>query len=171
MIVFEKKFDALNLDSVECANYLRYVAAKKFGLNLNMTQVQKLLYMAYGIALSAYKIRLTDERPQAWPFGPIFANVHEYTDFRYIPKKPTDPLPNETVRLFEKLLRKFGKTDDRTLSMWSCNPDRRNPWVKAKPRFFWQKWGKYMYDTDIYYWFKLVEQRVKGNKQKGKSND
>lgn len=171
MSVFEKKFDSLNLDSVECANYLRYIAANKFGLNLNMTQVQKLLYMAYGITLSSCKSQLTDERPQAWPFGPIFANVHEYTDFRYTPRKPTNLLPNETVRLFKKLLRRFGQTDDRTLSMWSCNPDKRNPWVKAKPRFFWQKWGKYMSNTDIYYWFQTMGQRVQKQIKKKEVND
>lgn len=171
MNMFEKKFDALNLDSVECANYIRYIAANKFGLNLNMTQVQKILYMAYGITLSAYKTQLTDERPQAWPLGPIFANVHEYTDFRYTPRKPTDELPNTTVRLFEKLIGDFGETNDRVLSMWSCNPDKRNPWIKAKPRFFWQKWGKYMSNTAIYYWFqsmKQCKQRSKSKKETSK---
>jgi len=157
MGIFEKEFEELELDSVECANCLRYIAATEFGLNLNMTQVQKLLYMAYGLALTSQHVQLTDERPHAWPFGAIFPNVHKYTDFRYTPKKPDDDIPEEVVNLFRIILKKFGETNPAKLSAWACNRDNRNPWIKARPKFFWQKWGRQMSNTAIYYWFRSMK--------------
>jgi uncharacterized phage-associated protein len=41
-------------------------------LTINMTKVQKLLYIAYGIYLAVRDERLTNEHPQAWPYGPVF---------------------------------------------------------------------------------------------------
>ena len=44
-----EEFESLDLDSVDVAQKIRYIAQTEFGLLLNMTQTQKLLYIAYGI--------------------------------------------------------------------------------------------------------------------------
>lgn len=36
---------------------------------VNMTKVQKLLYIVYGVYLSVNGERFTDEHPKAWPYG------------------------------------------------------------------------------------------------------
>lgn len=41
-----------------------------------MTKIHKLLYISYGIFLARENKRLTNEHPQAWPFGPVFPRVH-----------------------------------------------------------------------------------------------
>lgn len=156
-----KEFKKLGFNSVECANYLRYIAIEEFGLILNMTQVQKLLYMAYGVTLAINESQLLDEVPQAWPFGPIFPLVHKFTKFQYTPSKPTIELPNETKELFRKLVYLFGRVDPMELSEWSRHPKwamhQTNPWIKANPQGDTNRWGREMSNVDIYKWFKELE--------------
>lgn len=58
-------------NSVVMAKYI-LAYANKFGFTINMTKLQKLLYIAYGACLSVKNQRLVNEHPQAWPFGPVF---------------------------------------------------------------------------------------------------
>ena len=58
-------------NSVEVAKFIVATANNKH-LSINMTKVQKLLYIAYGIFLAVKGYRLTNEHPQAWPYGPVF---------------------------------------------------------------------------------------------------
>jgi len=66
-------------DSVTAANYLRAYAYDK-GVNLNVTQVQKLLFLAYGIGLAKFKTKLVGEEPKAWPYGPVFPRARKNFD-------------------------------------------------------------------------------------------
>jgi len=60
-----------NYDSVVVAKYIIAIANRQ-RIPINMTKVQKLLYIAYGIYLAVRGKRLTNEHPQAWPYGPVF---------------------------------------------------------------------------------------------------
>lgn len=63
--------DTYKYDSVTVANYIiAFANENKFFIN--MTKLQKLLYIAYGVYLSVKNERLTNEHPQAWPYGPVF---------------------------------------------------------------------------------------------------
>ncbi len=57
--------------SVKIAKYI-VATANANSISINMTKVQKLLYIAYGIFLAVKGYRLTNEHPQAWPYGPVF---------------------------------------------------------------------------------------------------
>ena len=124
-----EEFQALNLNSVDCANKIRLLAARNFRLNLNMTQTQKLLYISYGIELALEKKRLTDERPKAWPFGPVFPNVHRKSDFLIIPDDPKTEFPEEITSLFKDVIAKFGEIPASKLSEWSHS--KGSPWDKT----------------------------------------
>ncbi len=39
---------------------------------LNITKLQKLMYCCFGVVFAAYDIRLCDENPEAWQYGPVF---------------------------------------------------------------------------------------------------
>ena len=63
--------DTYKYDSVTVANYIiAFANQNKFFIN--MTKLQKLLYIAYGVYLYVKNERLTNEHPQAWPYGPVF---------------------------------------------------------------------------------------------------
>jgi len=63
------------VDSVEFAIYLNEKAKAK-DLSVNVTKIQKWLYICYGLYLAAYKKQLFNERPKAWDYGPAFPRVH-----------------------------------------------------------------------------------------------
>ena len=69
-------FKDLNYDSVEIAKALRYVGQNN-GYQFNQTQLNKLLYIAYGTLLVKKNERLTKERPSAWPYGPVFPRLQK----------------------------------------------------------------------------------------------
>lgn len=64
-----------NIDSIDFAIYLNE-KANQLGLDVNMTKIQKWLYVCYGIYLSRSKKQLFNERPKAWDYGPVFPNVY-----------------------------------------------------------------------------------------------
>lgn len=64
------------VDSVEFAIYLseKAIRAEK---HINVTKIQKLLYICYGLYLAHTKKQLLNERPAAWYYGPFFPRVHK----------------------------------------------------------------------------------------------
>lgn len=75
---FYRRMSATNLpyDSQLIAKYLYSLAYSK-GRTLNVTQLQKLLYIAYGFYLAEHGRSLMSEQPQAWPFGPVFPRTRK----------------------------------------------------------------------------------------------
>ena len=63
--------DNYKYSSVVLAYYIVALMNQR-GLEINMTKLQKLLYIAYGTYLAIKNQRLTNEHPQAWPYGPVF---------------------------------------------------------------------------------------------------
>ncbi len=73
------------LTSVDFANILRNMAYKRHLVNLNKTQVNKLLFMCYGVYLAFYGEKLFSETPKAWPYGPVFPNVYKQYSLYNVP--------------------------------------------------------------------------------------
>lgn len=117
------------------SNVMAYILykAKREQHPINKTQAQKLLYCCYGIILSQFNERLTDEHPKAWPFGPVFP-----TTFNDINKKRLNvdmavsferECPNEILELLNKTINTFWNYSATALSNWSHKKD--SPWDKA----------------------------------------
>lgn len=122
-------FEDIGLDSVIVANAIRYAAFKK-GLSINMTQINKLLYITYGSLLVDKKKRLTEEHPSAWPYGPVFPRVHrlvklsdDITDEAYKQIEAQDP---SITQLINDVVNKFGTLSATQLSAWSHQAN--SPW-------------------------------------------
>lgn len=72
------------LTGAECARMASLSAWSSGGVILGRTQMQKILYVCYGLWLAHTGSKLFDDVPVAWLYGPVFPSV-----FRgYIAEKP-----------------------------------------------------------------------------------
>lgn len=120
-------------DSVIAAKYLLALAYKK-GIVLNVTKVQKILYIAYGYFLSKYEHPIVNEQPRAWPFGPVFPRTRKKVEYNII-IEVSNPIFDE-IRQNEELTTKFDSIIDKyspysasQLSEWSHSVG--SPWYQS----------------------------------------
>lgn len=123
------------LTSLECSDFLNWTAYHKYGIALNKTQMQKLLYLWYGIYLARTEQRLfDDDSPKAWPFGPVFPRVNK----RFVPSQipPKESLPilklskdKEAFEVMRYVLEKYHSKSAFELSEWSH--EESGPWYKT----------------------------------------
>lgn len=148
-----KTFDSLALDSVEVAKAIRY-SGNQYGYKLNMTQINKLLYIIYGAWLVQKKQFLTTEKPSAWPYGPVFPKVHKNIklydavtkdDYEKIKK-----INSDITTLIDEVVSKFGNLTAGQLSEWSH--EENSPWYSAVHSSK-GKWNTKLNDEDIYNYF------------------
>jgi uncharacterized phage-associated protein len=121
--------------SEECAKYMLAYANSQ-GKKLNVTQVQKLLFIAYGIYLAKHngEDRLIEEHPQAWPYGPVFPRSKtklDYSkDYTLEELKPESVANDAEVKLLlESVVNDFSMIPANQLSSWSHSPG--SPWDKT----------------------------------------
>ena len=146
-------------NSVEVAKYIVAYWNDK-GAEINMTKLQKLLYIAYGSWLAVKNERLTDEHPQAWPYGPVFPTTRNYflkinfdnITFDNVPDelKKDNELENIISEIYNS---QFGSWLSNKLSAWSHL--KGSPWDKANNKKGF-KWGDRIEDKDIKKYFREV---------------
>lgn len=130
-------------DSTVVAKYLLALAYQK-GLVLNVTKVQKLLFIAYGYFLARYNHELMNEKPKAWPFGPVFPRTRSELDFSKIIEVSDDSLreiaADPTVtEVLGKIIDNYANFSATQLSEWSHMPG--SPWDKTtrETSFSWNQ--------------------------------
>lgn len=123
----------MELTSVDYADILRNMAYSRHAVNLNKTQVNKLLFMCYGFYLAfSGGQKLFSETPKAWPYGPVFPNVYKSYPFHDVPIAISDEKKAEwekNVRaknIFEQIVDKYCHVSAYDLSMWSHQ--QGGPW-------------------------------------------
>lgn len=128
-------------DSVHTAKYLLAIAYSE-NIVLNVTKVQKLLYIAYGYFLSEKGRILLSEAPRAWPYGPVFPNTRKDVDFSKIIPLDSDEFveiekDKDVTEFFELLVKKYSKYTAFQLSEWSHAEG--GPWdlITKRPNFNW----------------------------------
>jgi uncharacterized phage-associated protein len=114
---------------------------------MNMTKLQKLLYISYGIYLAVKDERLTDESPKAWPYGPVFPttrNILLKVDFQNFDINKDDECKEicndlEIKSLIELTLSNFGAWSAGQLTEWSHSEG--SPWdlTKQRENFDWNQ--------------------------------
>lgn len=141
------------------ACYIVAMANEK-GLSINMTKLQKLLYIVYGTYLALRNNRLTSEQPQAWPYGPVFPTVRNKLlkrDLSLInmnsPEVYAIRQDNEMRSLVRLVLNSFGGKTATTLTVWSHQSG--SPWdrVSSQEGF---KWGEVIPDEYIQEYFSSI---------------
>lgn len=77
----------MELQSLDYTRLISWIAYNKHNTILNKTQMQKLLFMCYGVYLTKHnKPLFSDDAPKAWPFGPVFPRSYR----RYMEIPPSD---------------------------------------------------------------------------------
>ena len=73
------------LTSIDYARLIQYVAQNFHRQSLNKTQVNKILFVVYGRYLATFGQPLfADDKPKAWPYGPVFPIVNKRIDIKEI---------------------------------------------------------------------------------------
>ena len=103
------------LDSVLLAKALRHMALIE-GIDLTQSQIQSILYIAYGVRLAQKNVRLMSEHPQMWQYGPVFPRAYNKL------RKDTTDGSDEYYSL---------KTDHPSIFTYLENCFRRYAWTKA----------------------------------------
>lgn len=110
-------------DSVLLGKYLLAVGYSQ-GKVLNVTKVQKMLYIAYGFFLAKYNRVLILETPKAWPYGPVFPRTRKKIDYSTVIN--IDELQfkeikqdQQVVDFFSELVKKYSKYTASQLARWS----------------------------------------------------
>ena len=130
-------------NSVTVACYIVAMANDR-GLDINMTKLQKLLYIAYGTYLALKERRLTNEHPKAWPYGPVFPTTRNKLlkkDLSKINLSSEDLKEinedQEMQSLINLVFDGFGNKNATTLTVWSHQSG--SPWdrVASQEGFTW----------------------------------
>lgn len=154
--------DTYKYNSVDVAKYI-VAKCNKEHLGINMTKMQKLLYIVYGSYLAVYDHRLTNEHPQAWPFGPVFPTTRNkllHKDFYEITLDDIDKdVANEMDgdknfnNIVDFILKEFGKWNATRLTLWSHKEG--SPWYfTTRQEYF--KWGDEIPDDYIQEYFDSI---------------
>ncbi|MDR0444729.1 MAG: DUF4065 domain-containing protein [Puniceicoccales bacterium] len=101
----------------------------------NNTKIQKLLYVLYGFYWAKRRLRLTNERPRLWPYGPVFVKVFEdiqKNDFYLDDTKASlfEAIEERDKEEFDPHIKSLGKCMASALSKWSH--EEGSPWSKTK---------------------------------------
>lgn len=145
--------------STEVAKLIIATANEK-KLSINMTKTQKLLYIAYGIHLAVRDVRLTDEHPQAWPYGPVFPTTRKRLlkeDLYSITKDDAElreiSQDEDMTALVELVFKHFGMWSAQTLTIWSHKDG--SPWQRTVSSEGFD-WGEQIPDSYIKPYFQRM---------------
>ena len=143
------EFEEMKCDSVMIANALLW-KAQQSGVSMNLTKINKILYIIYGFTLSMFKKRLTEEHPKAWPYGPVFPRVNKKVD-PSLPASSEDyeKLPEMIRSIIDGAIHSFGNWTAAELSAWSHQAG--GPWDLTYKMS--SKWNTVIDDSLIYDYF------------------
>lgn len=153
-------------NSVDMARYL-VAYANEHGFTINMTKLQKLLYIAYGTYLAPKNRRLINEHPQAWPYGPVFQTTRDKLLKKNLSGIRSSDQGLETIKndnevqaLLKLVFDSFGSKTATTLTVWSHQSG--SPWdrVSSQEGF---TWGEIIPDKYIQEYFNSILIRNGGN--------
>lgn len=146
-------------NSVVMAKYIVAFANER-QISINVTKIQKLLYIFYGLYLAVKNVHLINEHPQAWPYGPVFPttrnklvkmNLYSITmDDAELDNIKQDVSINKLATL---VFNTFGSWSANQLSEWSHQEG--SPWQHTiSAQDF--KWGEPIDDELIKSYFKTI---------------
>lgn len=121
------------LRSLDYMRLIAWMAYYRNGVVLNKTQMQKLLYIVFGVSLAddGEQPIFSDDTPRAWPFGPVFPTAYKCYTENY-----PQPLSDDEIARFSERVPNLDKIDGLVksychhtslrLSMWSH--EKGSPW-------------------------------------------
>ena len=152
-MIHTDEMSSCELDSVLLAKSLRHMAVIE-GMELTQSQIQTILYIAYGVRLATKDERLTSEHPQMWQYGPVFPRA--YNRLRKDPSDGTDEYYNlktahpNIFKYLENCFRRYAWTKACILS--APHLSEGSPWSITR-RSNPDRWGIRIEDELIREWF------------------
>ena len=143
----------VGLDSVLVAKALQWMACTH-EVSLNGSQIQTILYNAYGVWLATKGERLFEEHPQVWQYGPVFPRAYKHLKKNVGDGKVEyDMLRNECPERFEFIRRCFQRFAWTSAGVL-CAPHTADgsPWKQTKDQNP-DKLGTRIEDELIRQWF------------------
>lgn len=140
--------DTYVCNSVALAKYIASYANAN-GFVINMTKLQKLLYICYGVYLAVKGSRLTNEHPQAWPYGPVFPTTRNRLlrlNLEDISEDGDSSITDDIKSCVKLVFGSYGAYNASFLSAWSHKPN--SPWDKTVSQNGF-KWGDTIPDEYI----------------------
>lgn len=125
------------INSVDFAKYILLVAKEKGINDINVTKLQKLLYICDG-SLLAFNHNVINENARAWNYGPVYPKVYKWfsklKDYQPsendIPHEVLSEINNNNYKsIVNATLNTFGSLSAIQLSVWSHKPN--SPWTKT----------------------------------------
>lgn len=146
----------MNPTSLDYANLIAWIALMKHGVRLGKTQLQKLMYIFYGLAIAKNgNPPFDDDTPKAFPFGPVFPRSYKRFDGTVRDLTQTDKdsfMQNaDLLKLATWVTDSFCMHSATTLSEWSHKDDA--PWKKTVYRDNKPAWGREISTEDISEYF------------------
>lgn len=142
----------MNPTSLDYANLIAWIALTKHGVRLGKTQLQKLLYIFYGLALvQTGEVPFNDDTPKAFPFGPVFPRSYKkYSGtIKDLTQEDKDNFMKnvDLLSLVTWVVDTFCMYTASQLSEWSHRDGA--PWKLAVYRDNAPAWGREMLNSDI----------------------
>ena len=151
--------DKFLYNSVTMASYI-IAYANEHRYMMNMTKLQKLLYITYGVYMAVKGERLINEHPQAWPYGPVFPTTRnkllkkDFSVFKLTDANLKEVADNSDMpSLMNLVFNSYGSKTAAFLSEWSHKPG--SPWDKTVNQESF-KWGDRSPDELIQDYFKTL---------------
>ena len=122
--------------------------------SINMSQLQVILYNAYGVFLAKNGKRLSDEHPQMWEYGPVFPKA-----YNRLKKNPSDGEAEaanlketrpEVYEFLSQCFKRYAWTSASNLT--APHTAAGTPWTKTRKKSP-DKWGAQIDDALISQWF------------------
>ena len=155
----DKNKERYAYSSIQVAKYI-VATANDERISINITKVQKLLYIAYGIFLAVKGYRLTNEHPQAWPYGPVFPTTRTKLlklDLYSIDLNDDDISllkdDSDLQSLIKLVFNSFGEWSASQLTSWSHADG--TPWQRVVSTSDF-RWGNTIPDEYIESYFKTI---------------
>ena len=125
------------IESVDFAKYILLKAKERNLGEINVTKLQKLLYICDGTLL-AFDCNAINENARAWYYGPVYPKVYKWFSKNPNYTPTIDDIPVSTINeinggnydaAINATFTAFGSWNATTLSGWSHQPN--SPWSKA----------------------------------------
>ena len=125
------------IESVDFAKYILLKAKERKLGEINITKLQKLLYICDG-SLLAFNCNAINENARAWNYGPVYPKVYKWfsKNQNYIPSETdisssalAEINANKYNVIVDTTLNVFGNWTAAKLSFWSHQPN--SPWTKT----------------------------------------
>lgn len=131
----------MKLTSIDYAQLLQFVAEKFHATLLNKTQINKILFIVYGVYYAhTDKLLFEDDTPKAWPFGPVFPRVYKKIDI----SEPVLGFSDEKISEFKKEDRLLGFIMRIIDKLYDCSAMSLTRWSHEEG----SPWYNTIYETD-----------------------